>query len=1743
MGGLLIGCFSASLAFGQVNPNGWIRTKGWNILVPLTNPYGCRTDGGLTVAQMKLNWVAPHVIQREDPKGNTGDEWPDIDFGGTAAAPGYDVGGLNFDPATGKDTPIWVTNAAVEGFFGLPPGTMPDDDLVRFQDGPSFIDFINANIIPAVPGTHALPVDNIMGLATTYINNKTGAVLAVEICGSSDDALQVWVNNKLVINNPVCRGSSDRCDDQKPVILPPGVSKIAALVWERGGGFNLRLGILVNGERIKDGNDKIEFLGAGAPDTVGQEVYVIDRSIASKALNCPNDVVKVALKGSGPGDGADLLTVVEEIRAGNPAALELTDTSGGVVADILPTPPVATPVGNFPDHRLIGNDGGALPSTTTYDVGTSTYTSTSTTAGDLWDFSNDFEFAYTRLEGDFDISIKYLSRTLSGAVADRRWGKFGLMARQTLDGCSKFYSMMDYLPVPCDRPGVDGCDGPNGDKLEMIGRSAHLTCNTMDFVAGAPDASLYHPTYVRLTRRGNAFEGWASNNGGVEATPADDGLWTKFGSRDWGGAPAKQYVGFFNMEHGSNGENTQEIKFQLLNASGTAVPLFDLDPIGKKITWTDVARSAVTGGSLMYNVRYNQRGAVDISGQAVNVGLIGGDESANFSPQTGPIGAFDNSHDLGTPGTAGSMTFDGTTYTMTASGDDFWDGGDQGHFAYKAVSGDFIATVHISNRIHPAAGGRWGKHGVMARYTCDSNSKHTLAETELATNPAEIELPRHHHRINHLDNGSNRESYLVNDGVFPTEGRLPTWIRLVRRGNGMYSYMSEDDNGKPKKWTDVGFDNDPNRPQSLLVGVALTSHAGATTATISFDNFSIVPLDNDCVDFTPLLVETSSGVRTDGLGTLPYTALLVTARVAADTADAVAHGGGGLAVKNRNWFWKDLTVGAENLEGTIQVLWNNENRNFNPDGAGNPAVTPLLRFAFSQKSRAYMAWDRRHVKGGGDNPAGTVNNGWFDFNNAVGTLNAQGWLRVGDSSAVNPAADIIWAEGDGDHARGGLWLKDFKPGEVLETFQTGYSGGRSPYSVFIRCGQACSKGETLTTLEFNGPEDLGIVVAGGTTPAHTGGTVANGRLMITNEGPGNQRISVWYGVPADIGAGGRPLLAEGFVAEWDAYMTHSGQGNPPADGMTFAVVATGANDGLASAFAPFPPGLGVTSLRGSGGGSLGYSSFDNNFSMRGRVEGHPSFAIEMDNWVGGDGGSDPANEPGDGGSPGNPRTWHIGVDVQANVSSVQTNAQFGVPSPALPDIFSPQGAHIEVQYRPDGAINVWVSGVDKNGQEVPRMQVLSTVIPPLAAGDVLMGFTGGTGGATSTQEVDNVKLSAICCEQADSAAITGPTSGTKGEGSVKLTGLAGGVEVGAAATYAWSLVSGTAVLTDNGDGTASVESDSEGDVVVRLATGDGACTDGATDEHTITFSCPSAGDTHCAGLTVQGGPGPGNYVATANATDDSGDSALSYLFSASDGVNPPIAIGPQPSNVANLNLGLGVWTVSVTVDDDPGCSDAAADATCTQPLTVCPLAGDTHCTGLTVSGPGTPGTYTATATAVDDSGDTALSYTFKADDGAGHVITVGPQPSNTASLDLGEGNWTVMVTIDDDPNCPDAAANASCSAPVSVTVGGRRKPGDSDRNGKINSGDAISDAFHLLSGLFKGEGTPPCGGEFKDINTDLHPVDRANRLILDWVGEGEVTITSAIAHLRYSFLGGPAHVLGVACRPFIDCEGDACEAE
>jgi hypothetical protein len=1093
---------SATSARAQHNPGGSIQTSGWNYLIALLNPDGC---GGGGDAKMRLNWVTPYEIGLEDPQA--GDEWPGIAFGAGAAAAGINQGGLTANPT-------WVTNKFLEDVFGLAAGTIPNGDVADFQ---AIVDSINLNIIPANPGTTNLPGDNVLSIATTYVRNETGAALEVDICSASDDSVQVWVNNKLVTNVSACRGTGN-CAETRRAILPAGVSKIAVLVWEGGGGWGHRIGIRLPGaaSNLIDGNGQVTFLG---PIGAGQVQYCTERLAAIKPFNCPNDRVKVTVRGSGPGADGDALTVVEAVEAKLPGIITISDvTNGGVVTETTIMRPEGTnPAGFVEDLLFLGpilNAGGAGPSDA---ILTGVQIQSTTNAA-----IDESLASYQPKAGDtVPDNVLGIATTNCGACGTINPG--GVLTWNVRTGIANFDFNPHYY------------GGDVNDCMAAVGFYVCVeTARDVYFGVGSDDSFTIRVDGVVVGRRSIPRGYGAADEiqdlvGPVSLSAGKHFVLYKVYE---GGGGHGGRIGLFNADRSPI---TTGISYSLDPTVPTCRSIVP-DRVRKTVTW-ETTRGAVTNGELMYSVSYNAKGSASLSGKVVGVSITSGVSSIAYAPQSGPLGIFDTSHDIGNPPVQGSTTFDGTTYTQMSTGADFWDGGDDGHFAYKAVTGDFVATARITSaaNVPVVAGSRWGRYGLMARWNCNRGSKYSMA---CQTGTDVKDWPRHQWRVIHENNGNTRDNYQF-DG--PSSALLShpnaPWVRLVRAGTAIYSYLSDDDGaGRPRQWQLLGSDSSVSLPPTILVGMASHNHgsAGTNPMVVTFDNVSIV------------------------------------------------------------------------------------------EGA---------------------------------------------------------------------------------------------PPEMV-----------------------CEITGPLTGTDFNFPDNAPISALGGVVVSATGfaPAILGGRLRINEDGIGSQANAVWFPLP-----GTEILTRDGFDADYDVVMSKGAGGcdpaaDPnPADGMTFAVVEVGGTGNPAGAF---PPDLAIADLRGDGGGAEAYEGF----TLRGRNEGHQSFAVEADNWVG---GGEPGNEPGDGGSPGNDCAYHVGLNVNSSVSSIQTNIQLGVATAALPDVFAPGGAHFKVRYERSGHVKVWVNGVDRAGNPVPPVQVIDARIPQLS-GPVLLGFTGGTGGATCRQEVDNVVISGLYCVEA-----------------------------------------------------------------------------------------------------------------------------------------------------------------------------------------------------------------------------------------------------------------------------------------------------------------------------------------------------------------------------------------------------------
>jgi hypothetical protein len=192
--------------------------------------------------------------------------------------------------------------------------------------------------------------------------------------------------------------------------------------------------------------------------------------------------------------------------------------------------------------------------------------------------------------------------------------------------------------------------------------------------------------------------------------------------------------------------------------------------------------------------------------------------------------------DIGNPQTPGSSTSDKDGTTLVAGGKDVWGASDQFRFAYLQKEGDFDAQVHI---LSLQAAQLYSRIGLMVREDLTNASRH-LFFVVFSDNQA-----RHNnnggYELQFRDTAGGKSG-----GVYPTitPGAPPqfpvhypnVWLRVVRRGNTLTCFAGPDG----KNWTKYG-EHTSGLPAKVYLGVALTAHSPAATATAKFSSFSVKP--------------------------------------------------------------------------------------------------------------------------------------------------------------------------------------------------------------------------------------------------------------------------------------------------------------------------------------------------------------------------------------------------------------------------------------------------------------------------------------------------------------------------------------------------------------------------------------------------------------------------------------------------------------------------------------------------------------------------------------------------------------------------------------------------------------------------------------------------------------------------------------------------------------------------------------
>jgi hypothetical protein len=176
-----------------------------------------------------------------------------------------------------------------------------------------------------------------------------------------------------------------------------------------------------------------------------------------------------------------------------------------------------------------------------------------------------------------------------------------------------------------------------------------------------------------------------------------------------------------------------------------------------------------------------------------------------------------SSADVGAVGIPGATVLGatGTPVTVHGSGQDVWGTEDGFHFSYVEVSGSGSLTVRIDGMVGPHD---WSKAGVMFREDVGADARNVF----LLTTPAQGVVLQARSQRGGITSDTPPGGATMHDPA----PRPPTWLRLERRGDTFVGSHSVDG----ASWVEVGGIQ-LALPDTVLVGVAVTSHDNARTAT------------------------------------------------------------------------------------------------------------------------------------------------------------------------------------------------------------------------------------------------------------------------------------------------------------------------------------------------------------------------------------------------------------------------------------------------------------------------------------------------------------------------------------------------------------------------------------------------------------------------------------------------------------------------------------------------------------------------------------------------------------------------------------------------------------------------------------------------------------------------------------------------------------------------------------------------
>lgn len=172
--------------------------------------------------------------------------------------------------------------------------------------------------------------------------------------------------------------------------------------------------------------------------------------------------------------------------------------------------------------------------------------------------------------------------------------------------------------------------------------------------------------------------------------------------------------------------------------------------------------------------------------------------------------------DVGSVGLSGSASISSSQITVRAAGQDIYTGTDSFNFTYRTLAGDGEVILRVDSLTNT---GDWAKAGVMVRRSLDPSA----ANVSLLAHP-EVGVSTQIRRAW----GEGTSAVLASDFT------MPSWLKLIRRGNNVKTYSSE--NGIC--WS-LHSEDTLDLGGTVYVGMAVSSSDKSTRTTAVFGRLAI----------------------------------------------------------------------------------------------------------------------------------------------------------------------------------------------------------------------------------------------------------------------------------------------------------------------------------------------------------------------------------------------------------------------------------------------------------------------------------------------------------------------------------------------------------------------------------------------------------------------------------------------------------------------------------------------------------------------------------------------------------------------------------------------------------------------------------------------------------------------------------------------------------------------------------------